>query len=91
MGNVRERRGDFPGCSVVKTSPSCSGGAGLIPGRQAKSPYASQLKHQNINDRGNTAANSMKTLKMVHSKRKSLKTKKEKEEIKRYIQRQSIQ
>ena len=76
MGNGRERRGDFAACSVVETSPSCAGGAGLIPGQRAKIPYSSQPKHQNINNRGSTVTDSMKTLKMVHTKQKSLKTKK---------------
>ena len=39
---------DFPGGPVVKTSPSNAGGAGLIPGQEAKIPYASQPKNQNI-------------------------------------------
>ena len=39
---------DFPGGPVVKTSPSNAGGAGSIPGRQAKIPHASGPKSQNI-------------------------------------------
>ena len=35
---------DFPGCPVVKTSTSNSGGAGSIPGQGAKIPHASQPK-----------------------------------------------
>ena len=38
---------DFPGGPVVKTSPSNIGGAGLIPGREAKIPHALQLRGQN--------------------------------------------
>ena len=34
--------GDFPGGSVVKTSPSNVLGAGLIPGGGAKIPHASR-------------------------------------------------
>ena len=33
---------------MVKTLPSNSGGAGLIPGRGAKIPHASGPKNQNI-------------------------------------------
>ena len=33
---------------MVKTSPSNAGGTGLIPGRGAKIPHASQPKNQNI-------------------------------------------
>ena len=39
---------DFPGSPVVKTSPSNAGGAGSLPGRGAKIPLVSRLKHQNI-------------------------------------------
>ena len=35
---------DFPGSPVVKTSPSNTAGAGLIPGRGAKIPYGLWLK-----------------------------------------------
>ena len=37
-------RGDFPGGPVVKTLPSNAGGAGSIPGQEAKIPHASQQK-----------------------------------------------
>lgn len=90
-GEYKREKGRLPGCSMVKTSPPAAGGAGLIPGRRAKSPYASQPKHQNINNRGNTAANSMKNFKNGPQQMKKSKTKKEKEEIKRHIQGQSIQ
>ena len=43
-GEVR----DFSGGSVVKTSPSNAGGAGLIPGQEAKIPHASEPKNQKI-------------------------------------------
>ena len=49
---------DFPGCPVVKTSPSNAGGVGSIPGGVAKIPHASWPKNQNIN---NTVINSKKT------------------------------
>ena len=39
---------DFPGCPMVKTSPSNAGGMGLIPGQGAGIPHASRLKDQNI-------------------------------------------
>ena len=34
---------DFPGGPMVKTLPSNAGDVGLIPGREAKIPYASLL------------------------------------------------
>ena len=40
--------GDFPGGPVVKTSPSCAGGAGSIPGQGAKIPRASQPKKKSL-------------------------------------------
>ena len=40
--------GDFPGCPVVKTSPSSAGGAGSISGRGAKIPHALLPRNQNI-------------------------------------------
>ena len=39
---------DTPGGPVVKTVPSNAGGVGLIPGRGAKIPHASQPKNQNL-------------------------------------------
>ena len=42
----RRKQRDFPGGPVVKTSPSNIGGAGLIPGREAKIPHALQPKSQ---------------------------------------------
>ena len=59
---------DFLSGSVVKTSPSNAGGAGLIPGQGGKISHASspkKLKHKN---RNNIATNLMKTLKTVHIK-----------------------
>ena len=38
---------DLPDSPVVETSPSNAGGMGLIPGREAKIPQASQLKKEN--------------------------------------------
>ena len=46
--HLKKQLRDFPGSPVVKTSPSSAGGAGLIPGRGAKIPHASQPKNQNI-------------------------------------------
>ena len=61
---------DFPGGPVVETSPSNAGDAGLIPGRGAQIPHASQPKNQNVSNRSNIVTNSIKTLKMVHIKEK---------------------
>ena len=51
---------------MVKTSPSNAKGAGSIPGQRAKIPLP---RNQNIN-RNNIITNSIKTLKMVHIKKK---------------------
>ena len=64
---------DFPGSPVVKILPSNAGGAGLIPGQGAKIPHALWPKNQNIKNRSNIVRNSIKTLKMVHIKKKILK------------------
>ena len=37
---------DFPGVSVIQTSLSNAGGAGSIPGQEAKIPHASRPKKQ---------------------------------------------
>ena len=42
----RRKQRDFPGGPVVKTSPSNIGGAGSIPGWEAKIPHALQPKSQ---------------------------------------------
>ena len=42
-------RGGFPGGPVVKTLPSSAGGAGSIPGQEAKIPHASQRKKKQQN------------------------------------------
>ena len=36
---------DFPGCPVVKTSPSNAGSVGSIPGWEAKTPHTSWPKN----------------------------------------------
>ena len=56
---------------MVKTFPSSAGGVGSIPGQRAKIPQALKPKIQkSIIDRCNTVTNSIKTLKMVHIKKK---------------------
>ena len=57
---------DFPGCPVVMTSPSNAEGAGSIPGRGAKIPYALRPKNENIKNRSDIVTNSIKTLRMGH-------------------------
>ena len=54
----------------TKSSPSSAGDVGLITGGRAKIPHALQPKTQNIQNRNNTVTNSMKTLKIVHIKKK---------------------
>ena len=63
-----EARDDFLGGPVVKTSPSSAGGACSIPGGGAKIPHASGPKNQNIKQK--QYCNPIKTLKMVHVKKK---------------------
>ena len=62
---------DFPDSPVVKTPPSDAGSTGLIPGQGAKILRALWPKRQNIKIKSNMVTNSIKTLKMVHIKRKS--------------------
>ena len=45
---VNKQCRDFPGGSVVKTSPSNAVGVGSIPGQGAKIPHAAQPKNPNI-------------------------------------------
>ena len=56
-----------PWWPVVKTLPSNAGGTGLIHGWGPKIPNASWPKNQNINS---IVTNLIKTLKMVHIKKK---------------------
>jgi len=63
---VRKEAGDFPGCPVIKTSPSNAKGMGSIPGRGSRIPHASQPKNQNIKQKQYCKKNSIKTFKMVH-------------------------
>jgi len=65
---------DFHGGPVVKTLPSVAGVAGSIPGLGAMIPGGSRPKNQNIN-RNNIVTNSIKTLKLVHTKKEILKKK----------------
>ena len=51
---------DFPAGPVVNTSPSNAEGAGSIPGRGAKIPYALWPRNQDINNISNIATNSIK-------------------------------
>ena len=74
LGIVRRVSRDFPGGPVVKTSPSDVEGASSIPGQGTGSHMScgknnNNKKPQNINSRSNIAANSIKTLKMVHIKK----------------------
>ena len=75
---VEETGWGFPGGPVVKTSSSSAGHVGLIPGQEAKIPQASWSKTQNISNRSNLVSNSIKTLEIVHIKKKSLNVKKKK-------------
>ena len=64
---------DFPGHPVVEISPSSSGSVGSIPGQEAKISHASQPKNPKTSNRSKIVTNSMKTLKMVHIKKKKKK------------------
>ena len=71
---------------MVETSPSSSGGESSIPPQEARIPYAlpskKKKKKQTIkNLRNDIVTNSIKTLKMVHIKKKK-KKKKLKEKLK---------
>ena len=63
---------DFPGGPVVKSSPSSASGVSSIPGLGTKIPHTSWSKNLDINHRSNIATNSIKTLKMVHIKKKKI-------------------
>ena len=62
--------GDFPGDPVVKTLPSNAMDVALIPGWGARIPHALWSKKQNVNNRSNIVTNSIRTIKMVHFKKK---------------------
>ena len=57
---------DFPGCSVVRTSLSNTGGAGWIPGQGASRP-----KNQNIKRK--QYCNKFNKIKMIHIKKNNFK------------------
>ena len=55
---------------------SMQGSVGSIPGQGTKIPQTQwNINNQNINNRSNIVANSIKTLKMVHIKKKKSKKK----------------
>ena len=65
------RTRDFPGGPVVKIWPSNGGNTGSIPGQGAQIPHGSQSKKtKHENNRSNIVPNSIKTLKVVHIKKK---------------------
>ena len=64
---------NFPRGPEVNTGPSNAGGVGSLPGQGAKIPHDWQPKNQNIKHRNNIVTNSIKALKMVHSKKKKKK------------------
>ena len=63
-------RQEFPFDLVVKTLPSNPGGASSIPGQGVRIPLALQPEQNKAKNRGNIITNSIKTLKMVHIKKK---------------------
>ena len=66
---LKEHAGDFPDGSVVNILPPNVEGTGSIPGQGAKIPHALRPKNQNISS---IVTNSIKTLKMVHIKKKKV-------------------
>ena len=68
---------NFPGGSVVKTSPSNAGGMGSMPGWGAKIPHALGPKKNKTNgqkqycNRSNVVTDSIKTLQRVQVKNRS--------------------
>ena len=67
---------NFPGGPLAKTSPSDAEGVGLIPGQGAKISDAScpppSKKKKPKGNRSSIVANSIKTLKIVHIKKKTI-------------------
>ena len=61
---------------MVKGALTTTGGMGSSLGWGTKSPHVSQPKNQNINNRNSIVTQSIKILKMVHIKKKILKSKK---------------
>ena len=66
---LRENSRDFPGSPVVKTLPSNVGAVGPISGQGAKIPQSCGQKSK-TQHRNDIVTNSVKTLKMVHIKKK---------------------
>ena len=64
---------NFPSSLEVKTLPYSARDMDSIPGQGAKIPHDWQPKNQNIKHRNNIVTNSIKALKMVHSKKKKKK------------------
>ena len=64
--NWRPDQNDFPDGPVVKTLPHNAADMGSISGPGAKIPHALWPKNQNVSG-NNIVANSIKTLKMVHT------------------------
>ena len=66
----------FPGNPAVKSLPSKAGGAGLIPGWEAKIPTCLLAKNQNMKQKQYCNKFNKKRLKMVHIKKKKVLKKK---------------
>ena len=64
--NWRPDQNDFPDGPLVKTLPPNAADMGSISGPGAKIPHALWPKNQNVSG-NNIVANSIKTLKMVHT------------------------
>ena len=56
---------------MVKNPPYNAGDAGSIPEQGTKTPHASVPKKPKMLSRRNIVTNSIKTLKMIHVKKKS--------------------
>ena len=56
----------FPGCSVVKTSPSNEESMGLIPGRGSMIPHASRPKNLNIKQKEDPSPGDLPTGALTH-------------------------
>ena len=69
---LKECLGDFPGSPEVKTSLYNVGGMSSIPGLGTKIPHAFGPKNQNIRQKQHCNKNWIKTLKMVHIKKKKI-------------------
>ena len=64
---------DFLGGPLVKTSSSNVKGEGSIPGQGTEIPHGMWPKKQNPNTRSIISTNSIKTVKLVHIKKKYFK------------------